>query len=238
MTSESSYSLTSPWAEMWQNTEASATVLNAMLLSKYGEEALDWDPITIQLEIESDFHVTPAEQVMNKICALQLVMSSADFFNRIDVFLNVCSTLSDGDPFFQVFAPLETEEIAMALAIVGVNRDMLPFSPTIQRYVREVLKADGFGEDDYPSVFAVVFASEPKPNAVRKILTETILEPTAADTNRKNISGFLTKTLSVMFKQFNDLPGLRNIDDVLLEKGIVRALGEDILQAEIPTEPK
>lgn len=28
------------WREMWENPEADATVLNAMVLSKYGEEAL------------------------------------------------------------------------------------------------------------------------------------------------------------------------------------------------------
>ena len=38
------------WREMWENPEADATVLNAMVLSKYGEDALDWDPITIQME--------------------------------------------------------------------------------------------------------------------------------------------------------------------------------------------
>ena len=49
---------------MWQNPEADATVLNAMLLTKYGEEALDWDPLTIQLEIQDDFGVTPASEAI------------------------------------------------------------------------------------------------------------------------------------------------------------------------------
>ena len=37
------------WREMWENPEAAPTVLNAMVLSKYDEEALDWYPVTVQM---------------------------------------------------------------------------------------------------------------------------------------------------------------------------------------------
>ncbi len=222
----SQYSLTSPWAEMWQNPEADATVLNAMLISKYGEEALDWDPITIRLEIQDDFHVTPANEVMNKICAMQVVMSSSDFFERIDTFINVCNTLSEGDPFFEVFSPLETEEIAFALATVGMNRDLLPFNPTIRRYVKEVLKADGFDDDNFPEIFATVFDKQPSAKEVRHKLSGLIIDPTAADSNEANIRTMLAENVGLMFSQFNELPGLEKVDDFILEDGVLIALGD------------
>ena len=224
-TFESQYSLVGPWAEMWQNPEADATVLNAMLVSKYGEEALDWDPLTIRLEIQDDFHVEPAAEVMNKICAMQVVMTSSDFFERIDAFLNVCNALSEGDPFFEVFAPPETEEIAYALAAVAMNRDMLPFNPTIRRYVKEALKADGFSEDDFPEIFSVVFDKQPSAKATRHTVAETMLEPTAADENRKNITGMMTASVGTMLRQFNSLPGLDKVDSYILEQGVLAALG-------------
>lgn len=222
---ESQYSLVGPWAEMWQNPEASATVLNAMLISKYGEEALDWDPLTIRLEIQEDFKVSPADEVMNKICAMQIVMTSADFFERIDTFINVCNTLSEGDPFFEVFTPLESEEIAFALATVAMNRDMLPFNPTIRRYVKEVLKADGFSEDDFPEIFSAVFGKNPSAKEVRHTVAEIMLEPTAAELNKKNIADMLTSNVGVMIRQFNELPGLTEVDSYVLEQGLLTALG-------------
>lgn len=222
---ESQYSLVGPWAEMWQNPEASATVLNAMLISKYGEEALDWDPLTIRLEIQDDFKVSPADEVMNKICAMQIVMTSADFFERIDTFINVCNTLSEGDPFFEVFTPLESEEIAFALATVAMNRDMLPFNPTIRRYVKEVLKADGFSEDDFPEIFSAVFGKNPSAKEVRHTVAEIMLEPTAAELNKKNIADMLTSNVGVMIRQFNELPGLTEVDSYVLEQGLLTALG-------------
>lgn len=210
---------------MWQNPEANATVLLAMLISKYGEEALDWDPLTIRLEIQDDFRVEPASEVMNKLCAMQIVMSSADFFERIDAFINVCNTLSEGDPFFEVFTPLESEEIAYAIATVAMNRDMLPFNPTIKRYVKEMLKADGFTEDDYPEIFAPIFGDNISAKEVRHTVSEVMLEPTAADINRQNINDMLTKNVGVLLRQFNELPGLTKIDDTVLSQGLLAALG-------------
>lgn len=223
---ESQYSLSSPWAEMWQNPEADATVLNAMLLSKYGEEALDWDPMTIRLEIQDDFHVAPADEVMNKICAMQVVMSSSAFFERIDAFINVCNTLSEGDPFFEAFDPPATEEIAYAIATVAMNRDMLPFNPTIRRYVKETLKADGYSDDDFPEIFSFVFNRNPTAKDVRHAISGAILEPTAADVNGENIAKMLAENVGIVFGQFNSLPGLTHVDDKILEQGVLASLGQ------------
>lgn len=211
---------------MWQNTEADATVLTAMLITKYGEQALDWDPLTIRLEIQDDFHVEPADEVMNKICAMQIVMTSSDFFERIDTFINVCNTLADGDPFFEVFTPLESEEIAFAISTVAMNRDILPFNPTIRRYVKEVLKADGFDEDDFPEIFSVVFGKNATSKDVRRTVSEMMLEPTASDVNKKNISDMLSENVGTMIRQFNEVPGLTGVDSYVLEHGMLVALGK------------
>lgn len=224
--------LAAPWAEMWQNPEADATVLNSMLISKYGEESLDWDPVTIRLEISDDFGVSPADAVMNKICAMQVVMSGSAYFDRVDAFLNISNTLADGDPFFQVMTKVEPEEIAWGLATVGMNRDMLPFSPTIQAYVKAALKDDGYA-DGYPPIFSSVFSVRPSSAKIRGIVSGTL--PTAAMRNSDNISSMLGQNVASMFSQFNKLPGLTSIDENVLEKGILRALDEDADEEKIPT---
>lgn len=220
------------WREMWENPEADATVLNAMVLTKYGEEALDWDPVTIQMEIQDDFGVTPAAAAMDKICAMQVVMGTGDFFGRVDAFRNVVNTIANGDPFFQTFTPLQAEEIAVAVATVGMNRDMLPFAPSVQELVRLSLKGDGYGEDEFPPILSCVFDRKPSEREVRTQLKDLVGRPertlpTAAESNIANIDAFLRRRIVICLKQLDSLPGLTRVDDTILEKGVLRALNED-----------
>ena len=220
------------WREMWENPEADATVLNAMTLSTYGEEYLDWDPLTIQMEIQDDFGVTPASECMDKICAMQIVMGTGDFFQRVDAFRNIVNTIANGQPFFQTFTPLQAEEIALAIATVGMNRDMIPFAPAVQELVRLSLKGDGYGEDDFPPILSCVFDRKPSEKAVRDQITDLIGRPeselpTAAQNNIMNIDSMLRRRVVVCLKQLDSLPGLTSVDDTILEKGVLRALNED-----------
>ena len=220
------------WREMWENPEADATVLNAMVLSKYGEEALDWDPLTIQMEIQDDFGVTPASEVMDKICAMQIVMGTGDFFRRVDAFRNVVNTIASGQPFFQTFTPLQAEEIAIALATVGMNRDMLPFAPSVQELVRISLMGDGYSEEEFPPIFSCVFDRKPSDAKVRGQLSDLLGRkgqelPTAAENNIANIDSLIRRRIVICLKQLDSLPGLSRVDDVVLEKGVMRASHED-----------
>lgn len=220
------------WREMWQNPEADATVLNAMLLTKYGEEALDWDPITIQLEIRDDFGVAPASEVMDKICAMQVVMTTGDFFTRTDAFRNVVNTIADGQPFFQIFTPLQAEEIALALATVGMNRDMIPFAPSVKELVRLSLIGDGYDEAEFPPIFSCVFDRKPDERKLRAQLIDLLGRPnselpTAAENNVANIDSMLRRRVVICLKQLDSLPGLTHVDNTVLEKGVLRALNED-----------
>lgn len=222
----------SSWREMWENPEADATVLNAMVLSKYGEEALDWDPITIQMEIQDDFGVTPASESMDKICAMQIVMGTGDFFRRVDAFRNIVNTISNGQPFFQTFTPLQAEEIAIAIATVGMNRDLIQFSPAVQELVRLSLKGDGYSEDQFPPILSCVFERRPSEKAVRDQLTDLIGRPeselpTAAENNMANIDSLVRGRILICMKQLDSLQGLSSVDDEILEKGVLRALNED-----------
>lgn len=220
------------WREMWENPEADATVLNAMVLSKYGEEALDWDPLTIQMEIQDDFGVSPASEVMDKICAMQIVMGTGDFFGRVDAFRNVVNTIANGQPFFQTFTPLQAEEIAIAIATVGMNRDMLPFAPAVQELVRLSLKGDRYSEEQFPPILSCVFDRRPNEKAIREQLTDLVGRPeaelpTAAENNMANIDVMLRRRIVICLKQLDSLPGLTSVDDTILEKGVLRALNED-----------
>jgi hypothetical protein len=146
---------------------------------------------------------------------MQVVMGSDAFFKRLDVFMNVCNTLASGAPAFEMFDPVTSEEAAWAIAEVAMNRDVLPFSHAIQGYLRQQLKADGFdpGSGDLPPVFAEMFERRPDEGRIRSALSGG-----AADGNAANIEKYLMEQMLDMEAQFNRIPDLRRVDN-LLEDG-------------------
>lgn len=204
--------LTYPRKMALESPQTLATVVHAIVLDQYGEQAYDWDPVTVAMELKDDFKADICTPAMDRWCALQVVMGSDAFFKRLDVFLNVCNTLASGAPSFEMFDPVTSEEAAWAVAEVAMNRDVLPFSYPIQMYMRQQLTADGFDVDsgDLPPVFAEMFERNPDEGRIRGKGTGL-----AADANARNIEQYLLEQLFDMDVQFNRIPDLSRIDDIL-----------------------
>ena len=198
-----------------ESPQTLATVVHAIMLDQYGEAVYDWDPTTCAMEVADDFKVEMCTQAMDRWCAMQAVMGSDAFFKRLDVFLNVCNTLSSGSPSFLVFDPVTAEEAAWAVAEVAMNRDVLPFSYSIQQYMKQQLSADGFdpGSGDLPPVFAEMFERRPDEGRIRAALSGG-----AADANANNLEKFLASQILSLEVQFGRIPDLRRVND-LLEDG-------------------
>lgn len=208
--------LTYPRQQALQNPEASATVIHAILLQQYGEEVYDWDPATVYLEVMADFNADMAPEAVDRWAAMQVVMTSDAFFKRLDAFLAVCNTLADGSPAFGAFNPVTLEEAAWAIAEVALNREMLPFSYPIKQYLKLILKQEGFSETSYPPIFQEVFDREPNADDIRDSL--------AALNNSTNLDAFIEDQLADMVSQFNKIPDMSRLDDMILERGLNEAL--------------
>lgn len=205
-----------PRAQALQNPETLATVVHAILLEQYGEQVYDWDPVTVYLETQADFNADMTTEVMDKWNAMQIVMSSNAFFQKLDAFLAVCNTLAEGDPFFGAFNPVTVEEAAWALAEVSLNREMLPFSYTIKAYLRLILKEEGFSDNSFPAIFKEVFDKEPSADDIRDSL--------AAMNNETNLDLFIQDRLADIVHQFNAIPDMAKIDDLILDRGLVESI--------------
>lgn len=201
-----------------QSDETLATVIHAILRDKYGEEVYSWEPLTVALEVKDDFGVDMATGVMDKWCAMQVVMGSDAFFKRLDAFLAVCNSLAEGVPFFDEFNPVTVEEAAWAIAEVGMNRDMLPFSYPIRAYLKLMLKSEGFNDDTFPPIFKEVFEKEPSAADVRAGV--------AALGNNNNIGAYIKDQIRDLAAQFNSIPDMSKVDDEILHTGLLKALNQ------------
>jgi len=223
--------LTYPRKLALETPQTLATVVHAIMLDQYGEAVYDWDPVTCAMEAAADFQAEICTQAMDRWCAMQVVMGSDAFFKRIDAFLNVCNTLASGSPSFLMFDPVTSEEAAWAVAEVAMNRDMLPFSYSIQQYMRHQLEADGFDprSGDLPPVFAEMFERRPDEGRIRSALTGE-----AADGNASNIEKYLMEQMLDLEAQFNRIPDLRRVDDLLEDgKDVGDAVGQNTATAAV-----
>ena len=109
---------------------------------------------------------------------------------------------------------------------------MLTFAPSGQELVRLSIINDGYDDEQFPPIFSCVFDRKPSDVKVRSQLSDLIGRPeselpTAAENNIANIDYLLKRRIVICLKQLDSLPGLSKVDDVVLEKGVMRALNED-----------
>ena len=202
-----------------QTSETLATVVHAIILQQYGEEAYEWDPTTIFLELQADFRAEIETTVLDRWSAMSVIMTSDAFFKRLDAFMGICNTLSSGEPFFQVFDPVTTEEAAWAVTEVSLNRELMPFSYPIRRYMRSMLEQDGYDAMNYPEVFQEIMGKNPSAEDIRKIIGPS------ANPNQSNVDSYIDEQLKDMVYQFNKIPDLKNLDDIILQRSMDEFVG-------------
>jgi hypothetical protein len=214
--------LTYPRVRALRSPETMASVIHAIILERYGEQAYEWDPSTIFLETQSDWNADMCPEAVDRWCAIQVIMTSDSFFKRLDAFLSICNTISDGEPFFGAFNPVTTEEMAWAIAEVALNREMLPFSYAIKKYMKTVLAQDGYDESSYPAIFEEVFG--------KQVDAEHIRHGLAVLNNDDNISQYLSEQMKDMVFQFSEIPDLKGMEKIITQRGLEEALAEQTQQ--------
>jgi len=147
---------------------------------------------------------------MDRWSAIQVIMSTDSFFNRIDAFLNIANTLASGSPFFNVFDPVSVEEAAWAIAEVSLNRELQEFSYPIKQYLKRILRQDGYNPGNWPEIFDEVFEERLDKSDIRSAILNT--------ENKDNVESYIAEQLADLSYQLNEIPHLENIDDILLKK--------------------
>lgn len=201
-----------------QSPETLASVVHAIIRQKYGEEAYDWDPLTVYLEIQADFNVDMDSAATDRWSAIQVIMADDAFFKRPEAFMGICNTLSEGEPFFQIFNPVSVEEAAWGITEVSLNRELLPFSYAVKQYLRQILKADGYNEDNYPAVFREVFETRPEARNIRVGL--------AAINNNGLVESYIDGQLKDLVYQFDKIQSLKDLDDLILRRSMEEFTGD------------
>jgi hypothetical protein len=195
------------------------TVLHAILRKKYGDNLYVWDLASICLQVKDDFGADMCSEAVNRVGAIQVAMVNDAFFVRPDAFIAICNTLTTGEPFFDVFSPATTEEVAWGISEVALNRDLLPFSSDVRNYIKLVSSADGY-ESGFPDAIAAYLEG---PEKAEKHVREIRANP-----NNDVVDAYIDENLKDMIYQFDKTKGFARMDDILLNKDRTDTVSEII----------
>lgn len=199
------------------NPETSATLLHTIVRRRYGEDWYAWEPITLAMELTDDYKVELPADTLDKLSAIQVLITTGAFFQEIEAFLAVCGTFASGDPLFDVFDDASVEELAWGVTEAAINREMLPFSDTIKDYVQKLLDKDGYAPADYPIAIKELLL-DPTPDS------SDVLAGLASEQNASNLTVYIAEQLKELLSQFRRIPSLEGLDTQILEHGFMDAV--------------
>lgn len=133
------------FAKHLTDPDAIATVLLVGLLDEFGTEMFDWEPDTLNLEIESVWKVCAPQVNRDKIWALITTITTNAFTRELDGFTHICNALNGSGASFQTYDPATVQEMAWAIAEVTLVDPLeSPFGPEIVAYMQARLSLEAF----------------------------------------------------------------------------------------------
>lgn len=139
-----------PYINLLQSPETTGSALLVGLIDTFGYEALEWDPTTIRMEIEAEWHVKPPQINLDKIQSLLTYMTTNLFFSNLEAFGHICASLNDEEADFERYSMPDVSQMAWAIAECTLLQPPDPkdsadkFSEEIRNYMKMQLDAEGF----------------------------------------------------------------------------------------------
>jgi len=185
------------------NEGSMATPLFLICYNKWGEEFMEWESETLDLEIEDAFQVLIPPDNLDKIHALVSALISDSFYRDWSAFTVICQTLAGGSDVMNLSDPMIVEEVAIGLMEVMLN-DSTPgtFSDEVKRYVGLILHEQGFVKPpkilEWAHMPSVYRGSDSKADLHQEIDTDTA--------HRAVVEQVMEETSLLLFKQISLLP--------------------------------
>jgi len=187
-----------------ENPDTFGTSLFAILLDNYGTEFLQWEPLSIRLQLEDDFNAKIPVRNEHKLWSLVTAYTTNQFHISLEIFHNTCKALSNSAVDFSMLIPIIPDEAAWGVTEVLANipsnndpDDNHQFSHEIAQYVGLCLYENGIW--DPPTILC--FAEIPTP-----VTDETFAGDTAFfEASYQNIRRHKEELDKSLQRRFRDL---------------------------------
>jgi hypothetical protein len=113
----------------------------------FGSEFIEWDPLTLNLEIKNKYGFEPSENLLDMVQAGTSLYTSDLFFKSLETFAPVCNALNFGTVTSELFLPPDLDDVLWgcteAKIILGETYEEDGFSHNIARFVGALLDDQG-----------------------------------------------------------------------------------------------
>jgi hypothetical protein len=86
-----------------------------MFVDEFGTEFFDWEPETLNIEVQSTWHTSLPDVNSDKLWALVTLLTTDQYYRSVDAFIHTANALNGSEADFENYDPAEPEEIAWAL---------------------------------------------------------------------------------------------------------------------------
>lgn len=119
-----------------------------LILDEYGPEALNWDPTTIQMELETDGRVHLSDNFLLKMGAAIQIMTTDNFYRSLPDFITLANIISGDLSSVNFWKPADEYTISSAVAQVRLlnppeGNIMEAFDEEIIGYITVMLRSGG-----------------------------------------------------------------------------------------------
>jgi hypothetical protein len=195
--------------EILQDDKTFTTVILTILMDKYGTDFLYWDPVTVGLEIKSDFGFIPDRPLLDKIQAGTSILINDLFFKSLETFNTICNVLNIGVFSSELFMPATLDDCMWGCteAKLMLGEDYTnKFSHDIAGYIGLLLSNEGI----YTPPQIVNFAEYPTADNVEDIaFTDEVMYKVFWDRQneaKEEADRILKNRLVTLLKQLEELP--------------------------------
>lgn len=135
-----------------EDQKAPATALLALVTKAYGSEAYEWDPMTLKVELQTDYKCEITDLQSDKIQAAITILTTDQYEQNIVVFEALNHLLNHQETDLDEMDPLEAEELIIGLTeAYMIKAEEMDFSPEVRAYAGVVFYS--YGMHQPPTLF-------------------------------------------------------------------------------------
>lgn len=206
-----------------------ATVLLTLVVDVYGTECFNWDPETLQMELNDDYQMQIPQANFDRLMVAILMQGSPDFYKSLPDFIEYCNVLS-GDSYDPgTWDPADTTEIAWGMSEAMLicppdDGDDEPFTEEILAYIGAALSSEGIMTP--PDILQLALRDS---DPVAKVSTEYSDDPIMFN-SIYDLESSKTESINVAIRS-----GLQRLSEQLdalqLRSGSTKGVVQQMLQA-------
>lgn len=223
-----------PAKDLFLDEGAFGTSLLIAATDLFGQEVIEWEPETVELELRTLLKGLPAPVALDRFHAAAALLGSDLFFTSLTAFNAVCSTLAFDEPLDGEFYPASLRDIVWGLTearlLLGPGTAFDEgFSQNIRLYVGKLLEGEGILNPPEIMGFAkLTRLDRPDTQAVADLPELAMVFEASQSETKRELEDYAVQRAYEMFDQIGKLE-LKTSDLTVFRKKAGQLLGKEIV---------